>query len=298
MNSIILRIALYLALPAFMITSSESTIGQPHGWPCDYGLRRNNVWVYRSMSDTTRIHTETAVDDFIDPAGRYWVFISPSNAAGHWFRIDSSCTMDRFGLTTDTTFKHWFEGSAVVDARWTVDSVAGMPPTHAWLTSMKPARIANRQVTSRQIIYYPGNADSAWYEMNEYAMGIGMVGRWRPESGYEELVGMLIDGVSYGYVIDLDVTQRNDSKSDRITIRPSPASDHAMLEFMANADGRATIDVHDMLGRLVCGLCQDGLADGLNHIPFDLSLVPSGHYFCIVTMNGLPAARLPILVVH
>ncbi|MBS1913863.1 MAG: hypothetical protein JST22_17880 [Bacteroidetes bacterium] len=292
-----------LAAAAMMFHGSDTATAQPHGWPCDYGLRLNNVWFYRSLNDSNRIHTETAVREFLDSTGHYWIVIASSEGQAHWLRIDSNCIMDRFGLPMDTTFERWFIGNAAVGTHWTVDSVAGQLPVHARINRINNRTLFGHTVRSKEVTYYPGDIEDAWYQSEEYAPGFGVIRRWqqgnnRQElSGYEELIGAIIDGVGYGYNTDLGITSSHTDRPNHVVVHPLPASAQATLEINARAGDDAAIELHDMLGGLARRERHDELADGVNSIPLDLSHVQPGSYIVVVDVGGR-RCTIPMVIVR
>ncbi|MBS1913864.1 MAG: T9SS type A sorting domain-containing protein [Bacteroidetes bacterium] len=288
--------SLLLSAAVSVIAAWSTATAQPHGWPCDYGLRPGNTWFYASTSFKNG-YSETVVRDSMAADGHYWVNVaSPSFGENDWYRIDSNCTIDFYHAPTDRQFKQWFVASADSGDWWVVDTVTLDVPTYAQINAIYHPGIFGRTVRSKEVVYYSGGAvGKDWFFSEEWAEGIGVIRRRSHPNGYDELVGAIIDGVAYGNTSGITEPLVT-GEGLRIAIHPLPASDHTTLEILARAGGHARIELHDMLGRLLRHQEVNELTDGANAVPIDLSGLAAGRYLIAVDLNGVRATASLVVV--
>jgi hypothetical protein len=258
---------------------------QPHGWSCDYGYRPGNTWFYRSSALDDRVYQLTVRRDSIDADGAYWADVTWSWEPANWFRIDSSCAVDRFTDPSDNRFRHWLSSQADQGSKWTVESSSTKGQLNARVDTIYQRSIFGRLVEVRTIVYtYSAYGTESWYLTEEWAEGFGVVSSWGGVSIHDELVGAVIDGVAYGNVSGVADGFSSDSK--RFMIYPLPASGKATLMLTAHVARPVVIAIHDMLGRLVHCERLDALHDGVNTIPLDVTGLAPGSYFVAVALDG------------
>jgi hypothetical protein len=70
--------------------------------------------------------------------------------------------------------------------------------------------------------------------------------------------------------------------------------------IVVSSAGAATISIrlYDMLGREVFSHDMAQCANGACAVPLITSVLPSGHYRCIVYADGVPATQLPVAIAH
>lgn len=90
-----------------------------------------------------------------------------------------------------------------------------------------------------------------------------------------------------------DVVENNASMS----LFPNPAKDNTVLDYTLSTTGNVTIDVTDLMGRVVLsyneGLRQAGIANKAN---IEAKKLANGTYFCTVNVNGAKASTTKMVV--
>jgi hypothetical protein len=106
-------------------------------------------------------------------------------------------------------------------------------------------------------------------------------------------VGAIIDGVAYGVTSGVD--QPASDAAGSVAIYPLPASDRATLAITARGERRASIEIHDILGRPVRRDADEPLRDGLNTIHLDVTGLAPGSYLVTVDIDGTRCTRAMVV---
>jgi len=71
------------------------------------------------------------------------------------------------------------------------------------------------------------------------------------------------------------------------SIAPNPASDNIQARIISMMPGEAMIEIHSIFGSTVIPMFKTSLEKGINIVPIQTDMLPSGTYLCTMTMNGM-----------
>ncbi len=94
--------------------------------------------------------------------------------------------------------------------------------------------------------------------------------------------------IHFGNYTPLSIAEHSFSKENSVifTCNPNPVSNTARVEVWQKTSGRLTIQLFDMMGKLVKTITNEGRHPGIYRETFDAANLASGTYFCKVSVDG------------
>jgi len=128
------------------------------------------------------------------------------------------------------------------------------------------------------------------------AKNIGYFGReW--EGGREELLGCIVDGKTYGTIVNVDEAE-NDNIVDSYHLSnfPNPFNPSTTITFALPQKGEVVLKVYNSLGQEVKTLVNDFKEKGIHKVNFDASDLSSGVYIYSIQANDFYQSKKMILL--
>lgn len=111
------------------------------------------------------------------------------------------------------------------------------------------------------------------------------------------LTGMIINGVTYGNIVNIDKPQESfPSKFKLFNNYPNPFNPTTTITYSIQKDGLVSLKVYDILGKEVASLVNEPKIAGTYNVEFNASNLPSGIYFYRIRAGAFVDTKKLILL--
>jgi len=274
-----------------------------------YPLQRGNLWQYWSWDyqngqvSWTYGWTDRIVGDTIMPNGKNYALFQSDGAGSYgWLngsavRQESSKVLIYVPRNQSDSVLYDFSKSAG-DTLWIVAR-----PHDTVLVTIWYDHIGNVFGNPcRQWGYCREVRPSTLYLLMEISDGFGNTYQEAEAGDIWHLRGAIINAVSYGVISN--VSERRTPVAEEAFLAqnyPNPFNSSTIIELVLQKIDHVTLAIHDVLGRELIRLIDTRLDRGTHKLQWDGKdksgrSVPSGVYFCSVTIGGFRRSRLMNLV--
>jgi len=163
--------------------------------------------------------------------------------------------------------------------------------------------IFNKYIESKRFEYVAiANGDTVWNPMGPsdlivVAKNIGMTTLLAYGTGFFELKGAILNGITFGEITDL-ITEKNPKtdKSLNFQIAPNPLNSAAKITFTIPYSSVITLKLYDILGREIKEIVNRQYSVGDHQILFNSGQLPSGLYILILKTEKEYVSRKIVLL--
>lgn len=145
--------------------------------------------------------------------------------------------------------------------------------------------------------------DGIIYSNLTYASGVGIVsycsGEPPPCESYTNLIGCVINGVTYGDTLLTGIEQSNSNIPDKFFLAqnyPNPFNPETIISFTIPKNSFVSLKIFNILGRETEKLVNEVLKPGFYNYKWNGQNVPSGIYYYKIVTDNFSETRKMILV--
>ena len=241
-----------------------------------------NVWRYQEGPDSSDFEQTKLTRDSIAGGCRY-LFFDTSNVP--LYKVDSALNVTISPLQAPYAWLR-YKLTAKKNEVWTVQGgpggrIAGRVDDVYW------DFVVGRETQVKEIGYYSQGSDttnfSLWLYEDYLAAGFGYclsIGD-AEQTPNLELIGCIINGISYGSVTAVDKLSEAITPSGYTLYPafPNPFNPTTIIRYRIAQNGHVSLKVFDILGREVATVVDGYVSSGEHNISFDGSSLSSGIYF-------------------
>jgi hypothetical protein len=145
--------------------------------------------------------------------------------------------------------------------------------------------------------------DGLIYQETKYARDFGIIsgcqGEPPPCDTYYSLKGCVINGVVYGDTTMTNISNISSKIPDNYSLSqnyPNPFNPKTIIKFQIKDSKLVTINIYNILGKVVSTLVNEKLQPGEYEVTFDGSNLPSGIYFYTLSADDFKETKKIILL--
>jgi hypothetical protein len=256
-----------------------------------YPLQVGNVWQYQDRWDSTYRFTTRAVAETLMPNGNlYTMLVSNSELDTLFFRQGGAMVYNytKFRLTDSNYWQGdelWYDYSKTsldtVTVRYYRSVIGGHEYSDTVVVTVSGDEYTNVfGQTRRQWGFYEQSLQTSMYVVRNVTDGIGLTFyQYEPSVFSYDLKGAIIDGVKYGVITDVGTWDAPIPEAYTLYQNyPNPFNPTTTIRFSLPHDDHITLEVTNVLGRIVDVLIDARVEVGDHSVRFDGLNLPSGVY--------------------
>ncbi len=129
------------------------------------------------------------------------------------------------------------------------------------------------------------------YNRTYYIKGLGLYNEEREGGSEMDLVGCIINGVTYGRLVGVDDEPTPNNYELTIQNYPNPFNNQTVIQYTIPESEFVKITMYDMLGREVETLVNEVQTQGKHSIPWQAKGLSSGVYFAVLKYQNKIATQ-------
>lgn len=266
-----------------------------------YPLQIGNTWQYNNGPSVIKIVGDTSI------AGEHYFQIAnpdyPQNAS--FVRVDSLYRVMTRGRGDTSESNRAYRLNESVGSIYEIPvDVAGVVCLNANKYMMKYVAYVEDAIGPGMdaMLFDPIAADTVQSDTCDYGFqfvlirGLGIYREEYEADQYKQLTGAIVGGVQWGTIVSVQ-----DHSGDFVAgvqleqNYPNPFNSTTTIRFSLPRRSEYELDVYDVLGRHIRTIANGDVEAGSYSIGFDLWDLPSGVYFCRLSVGSVLATRKMIL---